>query len=133
MTDRPYTDKDLRAEAARLHARAARNADDGIRPAVERKWGDAGLDEIDEACDTIVSLLDGAVDVSRWAVDLGVAGLTETVSHGWHCTTTGWDLAIQIADHPQTKPELRAQVKAAVVAAVDRVLAEHGLTPRTGT
>lgn len=37
MTDRPYTDDDLRALAARLHANAARDADDRIRLAVQRK------------------------------------------------------------------------------------------------
>lgn len=122
MTDRPYTDEDLRQEAARQHAAAIRS----ITPSD----GD-DTPEPNAARQQIDNLIAGAPDVSRWAIDLGVAGLTETVSHGWYCTTTGWDLAIQIAGHPETKPELRAEVKGAVVAAVDRVFAEHGLVPRT--
>ncbi|GGV69005.1 hypothetical protein GCM10010294_25330 [Streptomyces griseoloalbus] len=76
MSDRPYTDDDIRAEAARLLAIASANADDAIRPAVQRKWGGkADSEAIDEACDQIVTLLDGAADVSEWAVSLGADGL----------------------------------------------------------
>lgn len=76
MTDRLYTDDDLRAEAASLLAGAARDADDRIRPAAQRKWGaQASPEAIDEACDELVSLLDRAADVSEWAVNLGADGL----------------------------------------------------------
>lgn len=81
MTNRPYTDADLRAEAARLHARAASNTDDRIRPAVERKWSSLDAEVIDEACDELVSLLDKAADVSDWAVNLGADGLQPDGHH----------------------------------------------------
>lgn len=75
MTDRPYTDTDLRALAARLHARAARDTDDRIRPAAKREWSSLDADLIDEACDELVGLLDKTADLSRWSVDLGADGL----------------------------------------------------------
>ncbi|MFE9921605.1 hypothetical protein ACFYQA_08480 [Streptomyces sp. NPDC005774] len=78
MSDSPYTDNDLRAEAARLHARAARDTDDRIRPAAKRKWAQAAPEVIDEACDELVSLLDGAADTSEWAVNLGADRLEPT-------------------------------------------------------
>ncbi len=77
MTDRPYTDDDLRTEAARLHARAARDTDGKIRQAVQRRWGSQlDVDQLDEAGDALVDVLDRAADTSRWAVDLGADGLT---------------------------------------------------------
>ncbi|MEV0556288.1 hypothetical protein AB0I27_22900 [Streptomyces sp. NPDC050597] len=76
MTDQPYTDADLRAVAARLHAGAARDADERIRPAVQRQWGaDLDIDQIDEACDEVTSILDRTANTSEWAINLGADGL----------------------------------------------------------
>lgn len=130
MTERPYTDDDLRAVAAQLHAGAARDTDDRIRPTVQRKWSSLDADQIDEACDDLVSLLDSAADTSEWAINLGAAGLTATTSMGWYVTTSGWDIALQLAHRPDIKPELRDEVESAVRLAVERVLSEHGLVPR---
>jgi hypothetical protein len=113
MTERPYTDEDLRTLAARLHAGAARNADDRIRPAVQRQWGtELDLDQTDEACDEMTGLLDSAANLSRWAVDLGADGLKPDEEHV--------DIAgarIHFAFHPDMPEEMRASVIAAVHAA----------------
>jgi hypothetical protein len=127
MTHLPYTDDDLRAEAARLHARAARDADDRIRPAVERKWGaQAAPEAIDEACDELVSLLDGAADVSRWAVDLGASVLTRTTELAWG-HGDNWHLAVQVAHRRGVGEELHQALVEAVRGAVRSVLDGRGI------
>jgi hypothetical protein len=147
MTDLPYTDADLRAEAAHQHSGLTEDpdfmgvgeqmedsfvpslrAEDSV-PSLATTWS-AALDGDDygDAQRKIHDLINGAADVSEWAVDLGAAGLTETVTHGWYCQGRGWELAVQIAHRPQIKPEVRDEVESAVRRAVERVLAEHGLT-----
>lgn len=113
--DQPYTDDDLRTVAASLHAGAARDADDRIRPAVQRRWGtQLDVDQLDEACDELVSLLDKTANVSGWAVNLGADGLepdTEFVDIA-HGDVTG--VRIHFAFHPDMPQELWASVIAAV-------------------
>lgn len=100
MTDRPYTDADLRAEAARQHATLTEDPDfmgvgeqmeDAWVPSVEttedgsgRTWKqllvtEDGDDEdytaFGEAQRAIHDLISSAADLSEWAVDLGVYGL----------------------------------------------------------
>ncbi|NUS78509.1 MAG: hypothetical protein HOV70_20245 [Streptomyces sp.] len=117
MGSRPYTDEDLRAEAARLHARAASSADDKIRPAAERKWGEqAGPDQIDEACDALVDLLDSAANVSEWAVDIGADGLEPLDSVLSMQTSTGPLVRIHFAVRPDMpEPMRRALVEGLAV------------------
>ncbi|MFH9823060.1 hypothetical protein [Streptomyces bobili] len=108
MTDLPYTDNDLRTEAARLLASAARDADDRIRPAVQRKWGEQATPEvIDEACDELVSLLDRAADVSEWAVNLGADGLEPLDSLLSMQTNSGPLCRIHFAVRPDMPEEMR--------------------------
>lgn len=94
MTDLPYTDEDLRAEAARQYYISTTDPDfmgigeqmDGAQIA-SRYQGDDDADGItwDEALTreefgtaqrAIDDLLGKAADVSEWAVDLGADGLT---------------------------------------------------------
>ena len=76
MTQHPYTDTDLRTHAARLHAGAANDADERIRPSVQRRWGsELDADQIDEVCDEVTDLLDRTANLSRWAVNLGADSL----------------------------------------------------------
>jgi len=128
MTDQPYTDDDLRAEAARLRTQAARDADERIRPTIENKWRSLNADQIDEACDEVVGLLDSAVDVSRWAVDLGACGLRQTTELAWGRDGDAWDLAVQIAHRPGLNPELQRALVAVVRGAVRLALNNHGIT-----
>ena len=95
MTERPYTDDDLRAEAARQHAALTEDTDFvGVAEAMEGTeieshlppaeadgaeglhW-DMALDsnEFEEAQRAIHTLIEGAADVSEWAVNLGADGL----------------------------------------------------------
>jgi hypothetical protein len=98
MTDRPYTDDDLRAEAARQHAALIEDPDfmgvgeqlDGtpipstavdLEPEtgepleMSRAWSHLGDHDFDEAQQKIHDLITGAADVSGWAVGLGADGL----------------------------------------------------------
>ncbi|MGC5534299.1 hypothetical protein [Streptomyces sp. SR-10] len=93
MTEKPYTDDDLRAEAARQHYTATTDPDFmGIGEQMQDSpiesttalvdnpvgptWGEAlGDDEFEAAQRAIDSLLGSAVDVSDWAVSLGADGL----------------------------------------------------------
>lgn len=127
MSDRPYTDADLRHEAARLHARAATKADELIRPLVQRKWGEqADPEAIDEACDEIVTLLDGAADVSDWAITLGAARLRPVRTHAVRLTTGGYPVAVHIAIDPEltdaARDELTAELTKAITVTVSAVL-----------
>ncbi|MFJ8146006.1 hypothetical protein ACIQ6R_13130 [Streptomyces sp. NPDC096048] len=156
MTDHPYTDTDLRAEAARQHAVLTEDPDFvGVGEQMEDRhiqstvidedpdfapegatWAGSldpegdGTDAYAEAQRKIHGLIQGAADVSEWAVNLGAAGLTRTVSMGWYVTGSSWDLAVQIAHLPQIKPEVRDEIESAVRRAVERVFAEHGVKPR---
>lgn len=98
MTDRPYTDDDLRTEAARQHATLTEDPDymgvgemmdgqfvryevvdpqhGGLMPAPGApRWNELSEDEFDEAQRKIHDLINGAAYTSEWAVDLGADGL----------------------------------------------------------
>lgn len=97
MTDRPYTDDDLRAEAARQHAALTKDPDFvGVGEAMEDRyvestvadpnartertgstWGELlpNRGDFGTAQNVIRSLIGRAADVSEWAVNLGADGL----------------------------------------------------------
>ncbi|MFF0055610.1 hypothetical protein ACFYRI_14595 [Streptomyces microflavus] len=88
MPEKPYTDEDLRAEAARQLADAElpeletvgeqmRNADIASRSHWNRDaWWHSLSDTDRETAQTAIhGLIEGAADVSEWAVNLGADGL----------------------------------------------------------
>jgi hypothetical protein len=140
VTDAPYTDADLRAEAASQHHDLTRDHDFmGVGESMEtaaipssgKQWG-AGLDgpgflAAHEAIDQYVR---DAADTSEWAIQLGAAGLKPHPAAAWKCTTSGWEVAIQVATAPDltddATTELLAEIQTAVGEVVRRVL---GLKP----
>ncbi|MGW1300390.1 hypothetical protein ACWD5R_11340 [Streptomyces sp. NPDC002514] len=80
MTDRPYTDDDLRAEAARQHAALTEDPDFmGVGEQMDdQTWRSLSEDAYDAAQRSIHDLINGAADVSEWAVNLGADGLEPT-------------------------------------------------------
>jgi hypothetical protein len=112
MSDRPYTDNDLRAEAARQLFGAQQDPDfmgigeqmegafidstvvdpdpdpeTGTEPVTGRTWDQLDDDTWDTAQRSIDKLINGAVDLSDWAVHLGADGLEPseqqlTLGHG---------------------------------------------------
>ncbi|MFJ8110462.1 hypothetical protein [Streptomyces sp. NPDC096132] len=99
MTDRPYTDEDLRAEAARQHTALTDDPDfmgvgeqmEGRRiPSTDDGLGGMGWDGLpnehyDEARRKIHDLINSAANVSEWAIGLGADGLEP----GGHSLTVG--------------------------------------------
>lgn len=98
MTELPYTDEDLRAEAARQLFGAQQDPDfmgigeqmegafidstvvypdpeTGTEPVAGRTWDQLGDDSWDTAQCGIDKLINGAVDLSDWAVNLGADDL----------------------------------------------------------
>jgi hypothetical protein len=130
----PYTDHDIRAEAARQHAILTADPDfmgvgeqmeDAWVPSVEtaedgsaRTWKqllvtEDGDDEdytaYDEAQEKIHTLIRGAADVSEWAVNLGADGL-EPSPHTLNLDGDGHPLVrIHMAFHPDMDERDRQQ------------------------
>jgi hypothetical protein len=135
-TSRPYTDADLRTEAARQHALSTEDPDFmGISERMEGSKipsrGDFQWDQLDDAdFDTaqraIDDLLTGAADVSEWAIALGAAGLTPLTEIGIALTTGGYSIAVQIAADPgltdDAREELIAELSKAITDTAGRVL-----------
>jgi hypothetical protein len=104
VIERPYTDEDLRHEAARQHFIATTDPDfmgigeqmqgtpipstvvdlePEIHEPIEmaRAWSHLAPDDFEAAQDSVDRLLGDAVDVSRWAIDLGADGLMPDEQH----------------------------------------------------
>jgi hypothetical protein len=108
MTALPYTDDDLRAEAARQHAVLTEDPDfvgvgeqmqdseiESLLPPAEADgaegphWDDVlDEDQFHEAQRAVHRLISHAADVSRWAVNLGADGL-EPDDHTFQLGTQG--------------------------------------------
>jgi hypothetical protein len=130
MTDRPYTDADLRAEAARQHKQLTEDPDFmGIGESMEgadiastvpadgghgRQWDDLPDNDFDAAQRAIDDLISGAADVSAWAVTLGAAGLQPVADFGIRLAGDGYPLAVQIAVDPDITDAAREELVAAL-------------------
>ncbi|GAB2731535.1 hypothetical protein [Streptomyces bullii] len=132
MTDRPYTDDDLRAEAARQHATLTQDPDfmgvgeqmsgrfvryevvdpdhGGLMPAPGSPcWDDLDEDQYDQAQRKIHDLINGAVDVSEWAVSLGADGLEPTNHTVTLDNADGPFIRLHMAFHPDMPEHDRAR------------------------
>lgn len=144
MTDRTYTDDDLRQEAARQYAAILRNPDllevgdemrDTAIPSAAadtedkgRTWGHLPYDDFHDASNQVQELLDDAVDMSAWSVNLGARYLKTTTELAWGRGGDAWDLAVQIAHRPRLSTELREALTDAIRGAVNLVLDNRGIT-----
>jgi hypothetical protein len=140
VTDLPYTDADLRAEAARqlaifvkspsLPAIGALMRSGPIPSRPDGHWGDLEPADFNTAQHAVSDLIGGAADTSEWAIQLGAAGLNPHPAAAWKCVTSGWEVAIQVATAPDltdaATAELLTEIHAAVEEIVRRVL---GLKP----
>jgi len=140
MPERPYTADDLRAEAARQLAGAVEDPDfAGIGEQMEgtlidstvvqpdhddtgSTWDELGADDRDAAQRAIDDLLNGAADVSRWAIDLGADGLQPSTEHA---------LTMQAGTQPIVRvhfafdPTMPAETRTALVEGLGEAIAEH--------
>lgn len=143
MTKLTYTDGDLRREAARQCAEILRapdrlevgdemrntpipsaadapESDDGVT------WGHLPYDDFDNASNQVHELLEDAVDMSRWAVDLGASYLRDLTPLVWG-HGNNWSIAVQIAHRPRVAPDLHDELVTAVRQAVRSVLDQRGI------
>lgn len=146
MSGTPYTDDDLRAEAARQHATLTEDPDfmgvgeqmegtfidstddndpDGVEDSGST-WDEAlDEDQFDEAQRKIHDLINGAVDVSAWAVNLGADGLQPED----HDVTLKADERPIVRVHFAFAPELSNEARTAFVEGIGATAAhEMGLT-----
>ncbi|MEU8968084.1 hypothetical protein AB0D11_02215 [Streptomyces monashensis] len=128
MTDRPYTDDDLRTEAARQHKTATEDPDfmgigeqmdgseidstfydeAGQRHENGRTWDQLDDEEFEAAQRAIDDLLGKAADVSDWAINLGADDLEPSDEHAITVDGDGRPIArIHFAFEPGMPQEMR--------------------------
>ncbi|WP_087887386.1 hypothetical protein [Streptomyces alboflavus] len=145
MPDRPYTDADLRTEAARQYLTATEDPDymgigeqmdqafiestvvdpdpeTGTEPVTGTTWDQLTSHDFQEAQRGIRRLLDGAADVSEWAINLGADGLEPS----------GYIVTLGPTERPSARlhfafgPDMPEDTRIELVARLDRILT-HGL------
>jgi hypothetical protein len=143
MTDQPYTDADLRAEAARQHAVLTEDPDfvgvgeqmeDAWVGSVEteedgsgRTWSDLLANDgdwdgpYDEAQRKIHDLINGAADVSEWAVNLGADGLEPLPEQLSAQSDNGPWFRLHFA----VRPDMPSDMRRALVEGVGAEIAKH--------
>jgi hypothetical protein len=134
VTDRPYTDDDLRAEAARQHYTATTDPDfmgigeqmDGspiestcFDAAGERHEPGLTWDQLDgqqfgEVQRAIDDLLGKAADVSDWAVNLGADGLEPSPHEVTFDNADGAFVRLHLAFHPSMPEHDRQRFHAGI-------------------
>lgn len=142
MNDRPYTDEDLRAEAARQHYIATEDPDfmgigeqmddryvryevvdpehgDLMPPAGTPRWDELDEGQFEEAQRQIHDLITGAADVSSWAVDLGADGLEPSERSITLGGTEQPTARIHFAFGPGMPDELRTALVEGLAEAID--------------
>lgn len=142
MFNRPYTDDDLRREAARQYAEALRSPDllevgdemqprpiastAGGNPEKATTWIQLPGDDFHDARNEVQELLDDVPDVSRWAIDLSASVLTCTTELAWGYGDN-WHLAVQLAHRRGIHSDLSQAFADAIRNAVNQVLADRGI------
>lgn len=80
MSDLPYTDADLRAEAARYVSGEVDGLEIPLAMAERAPWSSLCGEAWRAALAEVIRLVEGAADVSEWAVNLGADGLEPSTS-----------------------------------------------------
>ncbi|MFI0530282.1 hypothetical protein ACH3XX_09560 [Streptomyces scabiei] len=141
MTDRPYTDDDLRAEATRQHVALTEDPDfmgvgeqmqgseiDSLLPPEEADdaegphWDEAlDEDQFSDAQRRIHGLISNAADVSEWAVHLGADGLEPLPEQ----LTAHTDYSPWFRLHFAVRPDMPDDMRRALVEGVAIEIAKH--------
>lgn len=124
MTERPYTDDDLRAEAASQHHTATTDHDFmGIgEQMTDETWRSLSRDDFAKAQDAIDQLLTNAANVSEWAVNLGADGLAPSDEH---VITIGADEQPIARIHFAFEPGMDDDMRTALVQGIGQALDAH--------
>lgn len=141
MTDRPYTDDDLRAEAARQHATLTEDPDfTGVGEQMDgshvestitdedpdfqpegNTWDALAPHDFEAAQRDIHSLINSAADVSEWAVNLGADGLEPLPEQLSAQTDNGPWFRLHFA----VRPDMPDHMRRALVEGVALEIAKH--------
>ncbi|MFF8839600.1 hypothetical protein [Streptomyces sp. NPDC015130] len=131
MPERPYTDDDLRAEAARQHAQSAWDPDlvsvgeqmqgQEVTPDGGVDWDDFRDETFEAGQRSIYDLIAGAADVSEWAVNLGADGLQP---YDGQLTLDGDDKPFARI-HFAFAPDMPEDMRMALVQGVGSAIARH--------
>jgi hypothetical protein len=123
MNERPYTEDDLRAEAASQHAALLRDPDFmGIGERMDDdSWRSLSPDDFEAAQRAVDDLLTKAADVSEWAVHLGADGLEPLGEQLTAHTEDGPWFRLHFAVRPDMPDEMRR----ALVEGVGGEIAKH--------
>lgn len=131
MTDRPYTDDDLRAEAARQHASLTEDPDfvgvgeqmqgQEVTPDGGVAWDDFREETFGAAQRSVHELITGAADVSEWAVNLGADGLQPLGEQLTAHTQDGPWFRLHFA----VRPDMPDGMRRALVEGVGHEIAKH--------
>jgi hypothetical protein len=140
-TDRPYTDDDLRTEAARQHYTATTDPDfmgigeqldgspiestcfdaAGERQAPGLTWDQLDGEQFGEVQRAVDDLLGRAADVSEWAINLGADGLEPSDEHA--ITVNGDDKPIARV-HFAFEPGMPDTMRTAFVEGIGSAIAD---------
>lgn len=129
MTHHPYTDDDLRAEAARQHAALTEDPDFmGVGEQMDDEgWRSLSADDFDAAQRSIHDLITGAADISEWAIDLGADGLEPLDAMLNMQTQTGPLVRIHFAVRPDMPEEMRTALVEGVGMEIAKYLPQAGV------
>lgn len=135
MTNQPYDQDDLRAEAARQHSSLVEDTDfvgvgeqmegQEVTPGGGVTWGDFSEETYDRAQREIHELITKAADLSQWSVQLGADGLEPDS----HFLQLGVDPGT--GDKPRVRiqfafaPEMTGPDRDAFVVGLSKVIAEN--------
>lgn len=146
MTERPYTDDDLRTEAARQHATFTEDPDFmGVGEQMEDAlvahtdltedgetsltWqellvpeGGGSWETFGEAQRKIHCLITGAADVSEWAINLGADGLQPSDEH---VITLNGDSKPIARIHFAFAPDMPEEMRTALVQGIGQAIDAH--------
>ena len=125
MPDQPYTQDDLRAEAARWIGEDIDGLEVITGMADREPWVHLSDDTFNDAYTDVLRLIDSAADLSEWAVNLGADGLEPDS----HFLQLGIDPGT--GDKPRVRiqfafaPEMADPERDAFVVALSKVIAEN--------
>jgi hypothetical protein len=134
MNDRPYTDDDLRAEAARqLSAHGPSTSPEQVYAAMLDARIESSADgstwselldapELDSPANAIRGLIKSAADVSEWAVNLGADGLEPSDEH---VITLGADDKPIARIHFAFEPGMPEEMRTALVHGIGQAIDAH--------
>jgi hypothetical protein len=131
VTNRPYTDTDLRAEAARQHATLIEDPDfmgvgeqmqdQEVTPDGGVAWDDFRDETFEAAQRSIHDLIASAANVSEWAVNLGADGLEPLPEQLSAQTDNGPWFRLHFA----VRPDMPDDMRRALVEGVGAEIAKH--------